>query len=85
MTTDRDQEIDERLTALEVASDQRRAELRALLDGLPAAVSRRALVMSAAKDLRHAPNKRGIAGRALRKLGRVPGAALRRARLCSRS
>jgi hypothetical protein len=77
MTTDRDRDIDERLTALEAASDQRRGELRAVLDQLPAALSRRALVVSAAKDLRHAPNKSHIVGRGLRKLGRAPGSALR--------
>jgi ribosomal protein S12 len=80
MSTDRDRDIDERLTGLEAASDQRRAELRAVLDQLPAAVSRRALVVSAAKDLRHAPNKSSIVCRALRKLGRAPGSAVRRLR-----
>jgi hypothetical protein len=80
MTSDQDREIDERLTALEVASDERRAELRALLDRLPAALSRRALVVSAAKDLRHAPNKGDIAGRAVRKLGRITGSLVRRVR-----
>ncbi len=72
--------IDERLTTLEAASDQRRAELRAVLDDLPAALSRRALVSAAITDARTAPDKGAIITRGLRKLGRIPGAAWRRVR-----
>ena len=72
--------IDERLTALEVASDQRRAELSAVLDDLPAALSRRALVSAAIADARTTPNKGAIVTRGVRKLGRMPAAAWRRAR-----
>jgi hypothetical protein len=80
MTTDRDREIDERLTALEAASDQRRAELRAVLDDLPAALSRRALVSAVITDARTAPDKGAIFTRGLRKVGRMPAAAWRRVR-----
>ena len=45
-------EIEARLDALERASDERRAELRAVLDDLPAALSRRALVSAAITDAR---------------------------------
>ena len=51
------QEIAARLDALERASDERRAELRAVLDDLPAALSRRALVSAAITDARSAPRQ----------------------------
>ena len=72
--------IEERLTALEAASDQRRAEMRAVLDDLPAALSRRALVSAVITDARTAPDKGAIVARGLRKLGRMPAAAWRRVR-----
>ena len=72
--------IDERLTALEAASDQRRTELRAVLDDLPAALSRRALVSAVITDARAAPDKGAVVTRGLRKLGRMPASAWRRAR-----
>lgn len=74
------QEIAARLDALERASDERRAELRAVLDDLPAALSRRALISAALTDLRAAPNKGAIQTHGLRKIGRIPGAAWRRTR-----
>lgn len=74
------QEIAARLDALERASDERRVELRAVLDDLPAALSRRALVSAAIADARTAPNKGAIVTRGVRKLGRMPAAAWRRAR-----
>lgn len=80
MTTDRDRIIEERLTALEAASDQRRADLRAVLDDLPAALSRRTLVSAVITDARTAPDKGAIVTRGLRKFGRMPAAAWRRAR-----
>lgn len=70
--------IEERLTALETASDERRAELRRLADEVPAAVSRRALIAEAARDLSAAPNKGHIVARGVRKLARVPAALVRR-------
>ena len=73
-----DPSIADRLTELEHASDQRRAELRALIDELPATVSRRALLTAAARDLRHAPNKGEIARHGLRKVLRAPAALVRR-------
>lgn len=72
-------EIEARLDALERASDARRAELRRVLDDLPAALSRRALVIAAVDDLRSAPNKGAIVMRGLRKIGRIPGSMWRRA------
>ncbi len=74
------QDIEARLDALERASDERRAELRAVLDDLPAALSRRALVTAAITDARAAPDKGAIVARGVRKLGRIPGAAWRRVR-----
>lgn len=74
------QEIAARLDALEQASDERRAELRAVLDDLPAALSRRALVSAAITDARAAPDKGAIVTRSLRKIGRMPAAAWRRVR-----
>lgn len=73
-------EIEARLDALERASDERRAELRAVLDDLPAALSRRALVAAVISDARSAPDKGAIVTRGLRKIARMPGAAWRRAR-----
>ena len=75
-------EITARLDALERASDERRAELRAVLDDLPAALSRRALVTAVITDAREAPDKGAIVARGLRKLARIPGAAWRR--VCAR-
>jgi hypothetical protein len=73
-------EIEARLDALEQASDARRAELRAVLDDLPAALSRRALVAAAITDARSAPDKGAIVTRGLRKIARMPAAAWRRVR-----
>ncbi len=73
-------EIEARLDALERASDERRAELRSVLDDLPAALSRRALVSAAITDARAAPDKGAIVTRGLRKVGRMPAALWRRAR-----
>ena len=78
MTNDRELSVAERLAALEQASDERRAELRGVLDQLPHAVSRRALVVAAAQDVRSAPGKSQIAIRAVKKIGRIPGALVRR-------
>ena len=80
MTDERDLTVEARLAELEAASDARRAELRAVLDDLPHAISRRTLVVEAARDLRRAPNKADIAKRAVIKLGRAPGAIGRRVR-----
>jgi hypothetical protein len=63
--------IEGRLIELEAASDERRRALRAVLDDLPAAHSRRSMLQALGTDLRHAPNKGDIAVRALRKAGRA--------------
>jgi hypothetical protein len=80
MSTEESAAIEERLAQLEVASDLRRAELRALLDELPHAVSRRSLFSAAVRDLRAAPAKGDIAKRFVAKLGRIPGGLVRRVR-----
>ncbi len=64
--------VEQRLAELERASDRRRAELRTLAEQLPPALSRRQLVIEAARDVRSAPNKGQIAGRAVIKLVRAP-------------
>ncbi len=71
-------DIEQRLTALEAASDARRAELRSVLDDLPAALSRRALVRAAAVDLRHAPGKADVVRRGARKIVRIVRAGVSR-------
>lgn len=73
-------EIERRLARLEADSDRRRSELSAVIDDLPAALSRRALVVEAVRDLRAAPNKSAIVFRGVRKIGRIPGAVVRRVR-----
>ncbi|NND73418.1 MAG: hypothetical protein HKN44_00265 [Ilumatobacter sp.] len=73
-----DASIDARLAALERASDQRSAELRELAAAIPPAISRRALVHGAARDLRAAPNKGEIARRGVRKLVWAPMSLARR-------
>ena len=64
--------VERRLDELEAASLERSAEVRALVDGLPAAVSRRALVAATVDDLRRAPGRAGLALGAIRRaLGRA--------------
>jgi hypothetical protein len=72
--------FDERLRALEVASDQRSAELKSLAAEFPAVISRRSLLASIAADLRIAPNKGDIVVRGSRKLLRLPRALVRNLR-----
>lgn len=55
----------------------RRAEVRSLAERFPAAMSRHALVKGMLHDMRHHPDKRGVFGRAVRKLGRAPRKAAR--------
>ena len=66
-------EIDE----LRAESLQRRAEVRALVDDLPTVVSRRTVVRQMFREGAKHPDKSGVLGRALRKLGRAPRKALR--------
>ena len=56
---------------------ERRAEVRAMAEALPSAMSRHALVMGMLRDVRHHPDKKGVATRAVRKLGRAPRKAAR--------
>jgi hypothetical protein len=56
---------------------QRRAEVRAMAEALPTAMSRHALVKGMLRDVRHHPDKGGVLRRGLRKLGRAPRKALR--------
>ena len=55
----------------------RRAEVRAMAEALPTAMSRHALVTGMLRDVRHHPDKAGVFGRAIRKLGRAPRKAAR--------
>lgn len=55
----------------------RRAEVRTLAEAFPAAMSRHALLTGMASDVRHHPDKRGVAQRGLRKLGRAPRKVVR--------
>ena len=66
-------EIDE----LRAESLQRRAEVRALVADLPTVVSRRTVVRQMFREGAKHPDKSGVLGRALRKLGRAPRKALR--------
>lgn len=74
-----DPTVEQRLAELEAASDARRAELRSVLDDLPAALSRRTLVRAAATDLRHAPAKADGMRRGMKKVVRSIKAAIGRA------
>ena len=55
----------------------RRAEVRAMAEALPTALSRHAVLRSMASDAVHHPDKAGVAKRAVRKLGRAPRKAVR--------
>ncbi len=63
-------EIEGELATLKEEALQRRAEVRQLAEGLPAAMSRKTLLVQMADDVRHHPDKRRMAGRAVAKLGR---------------
>jgi len=73
-----DPTVEQRLAELEAASDARRAELRSVLDDLPAALSRRALVRAAAADLGRAPGKADVVRRGMKKIVRTAKDAVRR-------
>ena len=62
---------------LRAESLQRRAEVRALVADLPTVVSRRTVVRQMFREGAKHPDKSGVLGRALRKLGRAPRKALR--------
>jgi hypothetical protein len=65
--------IEERLDELQRQSEERRQELSEIAAQLPGAVSRRQLLRAIVVDIRRAPRKRDIAGRALSKAARTPG------------
>jgi hypothetical protein len=56
---------------------ERRAEVRALAESLPTAMSRHALLRLMARDARYHPDKAGVAKRAIAKAGRAPRKAVR--------
>ena len=66
-------EIDE----LRAESLQRRDEVRSLVEGLPTVVSRRTVMRKMVVQSVHHPDKPGVLGRAVRKLGRAPRKAAR--------
>ena len=66
-------EIDE----LRAEALQRRDEVRTLVEGLPTVVSRRSVMRKMVVQSVHHPDKTGVMGRALRKLGRAPRKAAR--------
>jgi Tfp pilus assembly protein PilO len=71
------------LQTLRVEAMERRREVRALAEDLPAAMSRHALVSGLVRDAVHHPDKAGVARRALAKLGRAPRKLARMLRLTS--
>jgi len=66
-------EIDE----LRTEAQQRRHEVRQLVADLPTVVSRRVVVREMFREGANHPDKPGVVGRALRKLGRGPRKAIR--------
>ena len=66
-------EIDE----LRAEALQRRAEVRQLVADLPTVVSRRAVVREMVREGAQHPDKPGVVGRGLRKVGRAPRKAFR--------
>ncbi len=70
-------EVEQEIGVLRSEALARRAEVRAMAEALPAALSRHALVMGMLRDVRHHPDKSGVARRAFRKLGRAPRKAVR--------
>jgi chromosome segregation ATPase len=72
--------IEEAESEIAVLRDEalvRRAEVRALAEQLPLAMSRHALVRGMLRDVRNHPDKSGVVRRGVRKLGRAPRKALR--------
>ena len=65
------------IATLRAEAFERRAEVRAMAEALPTAMSRHALVMGMLRDVRHHPDKKGVASRAVRKLARAPRKAAR--------
>ena len=55
----------------------RRAEVRAMAEALPAEISRRTLVRTMFVEAVRHPDKAGVVGRGVRKVGRAPAKAVR--------
>jgi uncharacterized coiled-coil DUF342 family protein len=70
-------EAETAIATLRTEALERRTEVRALAEALPTAMSRHALVTGMLRDVRHHPDKKGVLGRAVRKLGRAPRKAVR--------
>ena len=68
---------EQQIGSLRADALQRRAEIRAMAEALPTAMSRHALVMGMLRDVRDHPDKAGVVGRAVRKLARAPRKAVR--------
>lgn len=68
---------EEQIATLRTEALARRAEIRAMAEALPTAMSRHALVTGMLRDVRHHPDKSGVISRAVRKLGRAPRKAVR--------
>ena len=68
---------EQQIDTLRTEALQRRAEVRAMAEALPTAMSRHALVTGMLHDVRHHPDKAGVFGRAMRKLARAPRKAVR--------
>lgn len=70
--------VDAVLVELRAEALQRRAEIRAIAEALPAEVSRRALLSASWRDAVRHPDAAGVVRRAGRQAGRMPAKALRR-------
>ena len=71
------EQAERQIDTLRAEALQRRAEVRAMAEALPTAMSRHALVTGMLRDVRHHPDKAGVFGRAVRKLARAPRKAFR--------
>jgi chromosome segregation ATPase len=71
------------LEAMRVESIERRAEVRALAEDLPAVMSRRAVLAGMLHEAAHHPDKPGVVKRAAAKLGRAPRKLARMLHLAS--
>ena len=65
---------------LQRESRERQAELRSIADDLPAATSRRVLIVQMLTSVREAPNRLEVVTRTLAKIARLPADFVRRLR-----
>jgi len=75
--TDSHGELRQENTELRTDALRRRAEVRQLAESLPTAVSRHAVLRQMLSEVRHHPDKGGVARRAVAKAGRAPRKAAR--------